>query len=306
MKRRFLLSIILFSLAYAAAAQEKAQSALDAMVEAERRFCRAAVENGIRDAFIANLADDATLFRPYAVAGKKWMIDHPAAGGLLTWEPIFADVSRAGDFGYTTGPWEFRRTGPDDKEVAHGNFITVWKKQADGSWKATVDVGIDNPPPALKAATLQTPKLPGKDAANHKRVDIEKSVDIESERAALSLRDREFSNASAAGGALKAYDAYLSNEARIFRDNLAPMIGKQSARALLSAVSGTLSWQPAKADVSSAGDLGYTFGVAELKKGGPEKIEYSNYVRIWKKQAGVWMVVLDIMKSAPAPAASAN
>lgn len=305
MKRKLLLSIIplsiiLLSFGAAAPAQEKQQSALGSLVEAEREFCKAAVANGIREAFIANLADDATLFRPHPVAGKKWMTEQPARPGLLTWEPVFADVSRAGDLGYTTGPWEFRKNGPDDKEVAHGNYITIWKKQPGGAWKAVIDFGISNPPPAGKPAGFDSPASPSKDATEDKRVDTER------ERAALINLDREFSKSSATTGTVNAYDSFLSNEARVYRDNQFPMIGMQSARAALSVQNGILTWRPAKADVSSAGDLGYTFGAAELKIPGADKIEYSYYVRIWKKRAGVWKVALDVMTPAPPPPAGSR
>src|SRR4029079_2751836 len=131
------------------------QSTLDSLVEAERNFSKASVAKGMREAFIMNLADEGTLFRPHAVAGKKWMTEQPPRPGLLEWRPIYADVASSGDMGYTTGPWEFRQKGPDDKEVAHGNFVTVWKKQADGGWKVVVDLGISNPPPASKSEEVR-------------------------------------------------------------------------------------------------------------------------------------------------------
>ena len=300
MKLRSLLLIILLAQGLSAFAQGKQPSALNSLVEAERGFAKASVAHGTKDAFIANLADDATLFRPYAVAGKKWMMEQPARPGLLTWEPIFADVSRAGDLGYTTGPWEFRKNGPDDKVAAQGNYVTIWKKQSDGAWRAVLDTGISNPPPAAKPAGLQTPAMTAKDAVKVK------SGEIESERVALINRDREFSKLSATSGALNAYDSYLAADARVFRDDKFPITGKQAARALLPAPKATLTWQPSKADVSSAGDLGYTFGVAELKSEGSDKTEISTYVRIWKKQANVWKVVLDVMNLVPSQAAGAN
>lgn len=295
MKIKFLLSIIF--LALCAGARQKDQQALGSLVEAEREFSRTSVAKGIREAFIANLADDATMFTPHPVAAKKWMTEQPAQPGLLTWEPIFADVSSAGDLGYTTGPWEFRKNGPGDKEVAHGNFITVWKRQPGGAWKAVVDLGVNNPPPAGKPSGFESPASQPKYAAKNNR------VDVESERRALTEVDREFSKSSAARGTVDAYDSYLSGEARVFRDNMFPLKGKEAARGVLSAQSGRLTWQPAKADVSSAGDLGYTFGLAELKGAGSDKIEYRNYLRVWKKQGGVWKVVLDVMRPTPPPPA---
>ena len=305
MRIKILLLIILLALGLSTAAQEKRQAALNSLVEAERGFAKASIANGTREAFIANLADDATLFRPHAVAGKKWMMEQPARPGLLTWEPIFADVSRAGDLGYTTGPWEFRKNGPDDKAIAQGNYVTIWKKQSDGAWKAVLDTGISNPPPTAKPGGLQAPAMTAKDAGNVK------SVEIESERAALINRDREFSKSSAASGVVTAYDSYLATDARVYRDNQFPVTGKQAARDLLSEHAATLqttilTWQPTKADVSSTGDLGYTFGVAESKSKGSDKTEISTYVRIWKKQAGAWKVVLDIMNLIPSQTAGSN
>jgi ketosteroid isomerase-like protein len=158
MKGTILVFMIIFAVGQIAFAQKMSnQATLDSLVAAERGFASASVAKGTREAFIMNLADDSTLFRPHAVAGKKWMMEQPARPGLLTWKPIFADVSASGELGYTTGPWEFRRNGPDDKEVAHGNFVSLWKKQADGTWKVVVDTGISNPPPTSKPEGVQSP-----------------------------------------------------------------------------------------------------------------------------------------------------
>ena len=31
--------------------------------------------------------------------------------------------------------------------VRHGKYVTIWKKQADGSWKFVVDIGNPSSPP---------------------------------------------------------------------------------------------------------------------------------------------------------------
>jgi len=206
-------------------------------------------------------------------------------------------VSRSGDLGYTTGPWEFRQNGIDDKEVAYGNFVTLWKKQADGTWKVLVDLGISNPPPQTKPAEVQFAEA--RPAASGG-----KKADVAIEQAALLNADREFSRASEKKGVMNSYLAYATDDARLFREDKFPFIGKRMIRAALSESTGLLTWQPAKADVSSAGDLGYTYGTAMRKaKGGDAgKVEYFNYLRIWKKQAsGIWKVVLDVFNPCPPP-----
>ncbi|HKP85724.1 MAG TPA: DUF4440 domain-containing protein [Blastocatellia bacterium] len=300
MKRNLLIFAAILATAWAAPAQvANDQSALQSLVEAERNFSKASVAKGTRDAFIMNLADDSTLFRPHAVAGKKYMMGQQPRPGLLTWRPIYADVAGSGDFGYTTGPWEFRRNGPDDKEVAHGNFVTVWKKQTDGTWKVVVDLGISNPPPASKSEEVRF-------AAPSRAVSDGKKIEVASERVALLKADREFSRASESIGAADSYAAYATDDARLFMEDEFPFVGKQASLAAMAGMSGALTWQPAKADVSNAGDLGYTYGIAERKAKGASKTEYFNYLRIWKRQSdGAWKVVLDVFNPCPPPPASA-
>ena len=62
------------------------------------------------------------------------------------------------------------------------------------------------------------------------------------------------------------------------------------------APTGLLTWWPTYADVSRSGDLGYAYGTYELKsKPSDEKpTEQGNYMRIWKREGGKWLVVLDV------------
>src|SRR6266853_5940985 len=71
-----------------------------ALVEMEHAFAKAAATKGTRDAFLEFLADDGIVFQPAPVNGKKFWTERPSRKGLLSWETIFADVSRAGDLGY--------------------------------------------------------------------------------------------------------------------------------------------------------------------------------------------------------------
>ena len=47
----------------------------------------------------------------------------------------------------------------DAKPAAFGNFMTVWKKQTDGSWKFALDLGISNPEPKASAMMWQALRL---------------------------------------------------------------------------------------------------------------------------------------------------
>ena len=51
-----------------------------------------------------------------------------------------------GDLGYTVGNWERRLKAKDGRVVVqHGQYLTVWKKQADGRWQVIFDGGSEAP-----------------------------------------------------------------------------------------------------------------------------------------------------------------
>ncbi len=273
---------------------------LKSLVETEQAFSQAAADKSTREAFLLFIADDGILFRPKAVNGKQWLIEHPTPASekrpLLAWQPVFADVALAGDLGYTTGPWEYKEDIKNEKPVAYGDFVTVWKKQRDGSWKFAVDLGISHPE---SSGPLNLWKV--SDPASSASRPIRK-INQERERMTLVKRDLEFADSALTLGFVKAFLKYAGTDVRLFREKSAPFIGRQSAAAAIDARKERLTWQTTGEDVSVSGDLGYTRGLYEARSDDSEKklIERGNYLRIWKKQNGVWRVVLDVANPLPA------
>jgi ketosteroid isomerase-like protein len=301
MRKFFSMLLVLCALITNSPAQKIDRDAeLRSLVEAERGFAGMSVAKGTRAAFIENLADDSVLFHPGPVNGKKWWSERQPRPGVLSWQPVFADVSSAGDMGYTTGPWEFREKSLEDKPVAHGQFVSIWKRQADGTWKVAVDLGISNPPPPLPAPEVKFPAHTQADK-KHKKLKTE----TEAERAELLKTEADFSKALEAKKTVDAFLSYLADDVRLFRMDAFPSIGREATRSMLTAKPGLLTWQPAKADVSQAGDLGYTYGSYNFQSSEGKAAESGNYLRIWKRQAdGKWRVVLDLLN--PIPPAPAN
>jgi ketosteroid isomerase-like protein len=61
-------------------------------------------------------------------------------GYSLVWINKNAVVAKAGDLGYTSGNWTMQwNNEKGEQEKAQGPYLVIWKKQADGSWKAIVD-----------------------------------------------------------------------------------------------------------------------------------------------------------------------
>jgi len=294
MKKLICMTLLLGIVSPGLAQKAKEPTALESMVATELAFARMAKEQGIRPSFMAFIAEDGILFRPRAVKGKQWMIDNPLPASdkhpLLSWYPAIADIALAGDMGYTTGPWEFRQDINDAKAVAFGNFLTVWKRQADGSWKFAIDLGISNPQPGEAIQPWQMPhnylrNVGGTGAGASHKEDI----------TALMDREREFSRDSVSRGARQAFEDRADRDVRLFRNGQQPA-GKAAAGAFLGAGAINWTWEPAFADVSRSGDLGYTYGTYRIaSKDAPSNIvESGNYYRIWKKQGNKWLVVADL------------
>jgi ketosteroid isomerase-like protein len=265
------------------------QTPLQEMVKTEQAFSKMAEETNTRDAFLAFIADDGLLFRPDAVNGKKWMQEHPVPPSdknpLLAWQPAFAGISASGDMGFTTGPWEFKADRSDEKPSGYGDFVTVWKKQADGTWKFVVDLGISHPQSG-GPLTLWQPDEP--------KTKTFKAVDEATAREALLERDRNYASAQRKQELARVYVAYAGRDVRLYRPGNLPYAGIQAATEGLATTKGPVRWRPAGGDVSRAGDLGYTYGTFEVTDEAKNVIEKGSYVRIWKKRNGMWRIVMDV------------
>ena len=75
----------------------------------------------------------------------------------LTWTPTDAVMGPSGDVGYTWGHFEgHSKDANGNAVVATGRFITIWRKQPDGSWKVALDAGANEPAAAGDCCRLST------------------------------------------------------------------------------------------------------------------------------------------------------
>lgn len=64
----------------------------------------------------------------------------------LTWTPTDAVLGPSGDIGYTWSHYEGHSKDVNGNPVVTtGRFITIWRKQHDGSWKIVLDAGSNEP-----------------------------------------------------------------------------------------------------------------------------------------------------------------
>ncbi|HXG66271.1 MAG TPA: nuclear transport factor 2 family protein [Blastocatellia bacterium] len=291
-----LMSILSFAVFCSVMAQEKGMSpSLASLVAAERAFARASVEKGVRESFLMFFADDGINFQPHPVNLKEAYQKRPAPPArppvTLDWEPIYADVSQAGDLGYTTGPY----TLSDDtkqRPTQHGYYFSVWKKQADGSWKVALDLGVSTPAPSAADAR---PAFRAARQVRSKTTGVK--ADPAAERAALLNLERK-----ASGGGADALLAHFDDDARLHRNEMFPLVGRDAIRAFLSGKNLTFTWEPIRFDVAQSGDLGYTYGSYELKGDNAPAgdVEKGYYANVWKRdEAGQWKLAMHV--SVPLP-----
>ncbi len=147
-KMLFLVPIILLAVSCSMEVEKKSMEKWkDEILEAERSFAEMAEKEGISKAFLSYAAKDAVIMRGNTLLiGKDKMKEHfenqPAIGEdeKLSWEPDFVDVSASGDLAYTYGQFLYSYTDSTGASVEHkGIFHTVWKRQANGSWRFVWD-----------------------------------------------------------------------------------------------------------------------------------------------------------------------
>ena len=274
-------------------------TALAPVVEAEHAFSQRSIDEGMKPAFLAYAAPDGVVVnrRGPVNAIETWRQREPAPAGLLTWWPTYADVSRAGDLGWTTGPYEFRQTRTQEKPDDTGHFFTVWRRQPDGSWKWVLDLGIRHPAPDAAETALSYPASLKKNV----RPAAATSADADAARRSLMDAERTLSEASASGGFRPALLAHADESLRLYRQGTFPLVGKDSVAKAVKVLSEYITWKPLKADVSASGDLGYAYGSYELRtdKSDDKPAELGHYARVWKREGrGPWRVVFNVANPA--------
>lgn len=123
------------------------------VIETDRSFNKMAAEKGNSEAFLY-YADEMVIKMQagnYPIVGKfnmmKMLSDDPWDDFKLSWEPLRAEAS--GNLGYTFGSYQLEMKTTDGLRdtIYYGNYVSVWKRKDDGSWRYIVDGGNATPGP---------------------------------------------------------------------------------------------------------------------------------------------------------------
>ena len=135
-----------FALALPLAGSPAPEDPADVLKAADRAFFQDTRKNGL-EGWLGWFAGDAVVFPPDGAlaAGSDRIRAHyesqasfPPKG--FVWEPDAASISAARDFGWTIGRWGNDATGTP---VWNGKYLSVWRKEPDGSWKVVADCSYD-------------------------------------------------------------------------------------------------------------------------------------------------------------------
>ena len=267
-----------------------AQSRLDLtsevkpLVEAERSFEAVAGAQGIKRAYLDFLSKDSTIFRPGPVNGLEyWKASKDPASLLLSRNVTYADISSNGILGYTTGNWRLYERGKSEASAKFGQYITVWERQPDETWRATIDIGISHD------------KLPF--SVTDRPLKTEQTRDPNKNGWSPADASMNFTRASMAPEALGgAFEQYAAEDVRFLRDDAPPILGKKDV------IKATRKYRsirfPSKITLFQSADMAYTWNPCKFADSS-EGIEEGNCLQVWKLRDKKWLIVLSIYARIP-------
>ncbi|WP_263367993.1 YybH family protein [Edaphobacter bradus] len=111
------------------------------------------------DGTVSYYSDDAVVLPPNGPmltdkqairAGWAGMV---GPGRNVSWQTTKAEAAASGDIAYTMGTYSLTMQDAQGKPVSdRGKYLCVWKKQADGKWKAVQDTWNSDLPVAVPEA----------------------------------------------------------------------------------------------------------------------------------------------------------
>ncbi|MCP4706393.1 MAG: DUF4440 domain-containing protein [candidate division Zixibacteria bacterium] len=120
------------------------------LIEADRAFSKMSEEKGMYESFDYFMDDSAVMYRDgqHPLEGREKIRENLSKNpdATLTWEPTKAEIAESGDLGYTLGKWTYTTKDSSGLEsTSFGYYVSIWKKQSNGSWKWVFDSGVSAP-----------------------------------------------------------------------------------------------------------------------------------------------------------------
>ena len=250
------------------------------VVAAERAFAADGLAMGVQASFLKHAAPEGILLAPEPVLARAVFGAPRPKGKPLAWWPLWAAVAHSGDLGFTTGPYTSDgRPG--------GYYFTVWAKQPDGAWRWLFDGG---PPSDMTGAAPQGSEVAYARLATRKAGSSAKAM-TQVATAEIAL------HAQATIDARAAFLAVVADDGRIVGSKAPPPRTRVELEAEVATRPMSIAFSPLGGQASAAGDLAWTYGVAQWTKDGQS--QRGHYVRIWRNDKAGWRLLFDELLPAP-------
>jgi len=249
---------------------QRSDGTTQSLVKAEQEFSEAAASRGEKSAFHSYSASNALLFRPNPVNVKTYFASKDEDKGL-SWAPAYAQVSRSGDWGFTTGGYTHEGT-----EKTYGQYLSVWKAVG-AKWELVLDMGNSHSKPLR---TVKTNFVEPKDYfkpkfAGPKQMAAAKDVILTTEKTL---------NAMLKSYGMGAFGGFLNTDSRLSFPGYEPVIGKDKIVGFYNSVFSKITLKTTQVDRASGGDLAYTYGLATIDYR-TDLRESFHYIFIYERQA---------------------
>ena len=153
MRRYSCLALLLASVVAGCAPTANVEEERAKLLAVDREWSESATDI---EKFLSYFAPDASAYSPgmpvatgSAAIREAFTALSSSPGFSISWKATKADVGAGGDVGYTAGTYTMGMAGATEA----GKYVTVWKKQADGSWKVAEDIFNADAAPKAPAAT---------------------------------------------------------------------------------------------------------------------------------------------------------
>jgi ketosteroid isomerase-like protein len=299
-RRVGLIAIGILALAFARLAaqnREPLPEALMQMADTERAFAARALVVGWKQAFLEYFSYSAIGFaegRPGNAREQVAKNPDPPKDLQLIWEPRYGDSAASGELGYLTGPVKNILPSRNNGQPRHSAYFSIWKREADGSFKVVMDVGIQTPGPVpFPAGFTRAPH------ANRFTGDYDDTIPP------LGTADGLLNSALRSGQA-RAYRSRLADGVRFHRQNKLPIVGQTAVLQWLASQPSYSNVEARYAESARSGDLGYTWGTYSIAprrvtaaRGAAQTVnaEIGFYVRVWvRERNGQWKLAVDVLQ----------
>ncbi|HUP13769.1 MAG TPA: hypothetical protein VM187_16220, partial [Niastella sp.] len=252
-----------------------AVSAQQEISGAEQAFATMSADSGARKAFLHFLDSNSLLFNEGKIIDglRFWRRMPGGDGGQLLWKPVYTGISKAGDLGFSTGPFE-QRSAHAGNVQASGNYSSIWVKNKQGEWKVRIDMGAHYAPSSYEQQWEQlvySKLLPKAEKINWQRFEQELITQVHQK-------------------GYQAFLPYVSDDSWFNILGHQPIHTVKAIEQALQQIPAGLQFELTGGDISTAGDLFYAYGSVTLHG------KKENYLRVWGHEKDGWKLLLQVLK----------